>query len=56
MLSDLSSWTLDISSERREPDHTLLERGTGNSCSVEFNALYRFHSAMSEEDEKYTGA
>lgn len=51
---DLSSWTLDITSERRESDHTLLERGTGNSCSVEFNTLYRLHPSMSEQDEAYT--
>lgn len=52
---DLSSWTLDIASERRETDHTLLERGSGNSCSVEFNTLYRLHPAMSQDDEKFTG-
>lgn len=51
--SDGSTWTLDISSERREDDHTLLERGQGNSCSVEFNVLYRLHPSMSESDEAY---
>ncbi|KAF8316120.1 heme peroxidase, partial [Clavulina sp. PMI_390] len=51
---DLSSWTLDISSEYRETNHSLLERGTGNSCSVEFNTLYRLHPAMSQDDEKFT--
>ncbi|KAF8309095.1 heme peroxidase [Clavulina sp. PMI_390] len=50
---DGSTWTLDITSERREPDRVLLERGKGNSCSIEFNTLYRFHAAMSEDDEKY---
>jgi len=54
-ISDGSSWTLDITAERRESDHTLLERGAGNSCSVEFNVLYRLHPAMSAEDAAYTG-
>ncbi|KAF8323486.1 heme peroxidase [Cantharellus anzutake] len=51
---DGSSWTLDLASERRETDHTFLERGRGNSCSVEFNVLYRLHPAMSAEDAAYT--
>lgn len=51
--SDGSTWSLDISSERREDDHSLLERGAGNSCSVEFNTLYRLHPSMSKSDEKY---
>lgn len=53
---DGSSWTLNISGERREADHTLLERGAGNSCSVEFNTLYRLHPSMSVEDALYTEA
>ena len=48
------SWTLDIASERRESNHQLLERGQGNSCSVEFNVLYRLHPSMSEYDATYT--
>jgi len=32
--SELSSWTLDITNQRHEADHTLLERGTRNSCSM----------------------
>lgn len=52
---DGSSWTLNISGERREEDHTILERGQGNSCSVEFNVLYRLHPSMSQDDEQYTG-
>ena len=47
------SWTLNISGERRESDHQLLERGRGNSCSVEFNTLYRWHPGMSAEDAAY---
>jgi hypothetical protein len=52
---DGSSWTLNIQGERRESDHRLLERGQGNSCSVEFNVLYRLHPSMSREDADYTG-
>ncbi len=47
------SWTLDIASERRELNHTFLERGRGNSCSVEFNVIYRLHPSMSEYDATY---
>ncbi|KAF8337099.1 heme peroxidase [Cantharellus anzutake] len=50
---DGSSWTLDISDARRESDHQLLGRGRGNSCSVEFNTLYRWHSGLSAEDAEY---
>lgn len=37
----------------REDNHALLERGRGNSCSVEFNVLYRLHPSMSEDDVEY---
>lgn len=50
---DLSTWTLDIGAQMREDDHSLLERGRGNSCSVEFNVLYRLHPSMSEDDVEY---
>ncbi len=49
------SWSLNISGERRERNHELLERGRGNSCSVEFNTLYRWHPGMSDEDATYIG-
>ena len=48
------SWTLNIAGERRESNHQLLERGQGNSCSVEFNVLYRLHPSMSAHDATYT--
>ncbi|KAF8323352.1 heme peroxidase [Clavulina sp. PMI_390] len=35
-------------------DHSPLQRGAGNSCSVEFNVLYRWHTALTEEDVKWT--
>ncbi|KAF9512279.1 hypothetical protein BS47DRAFT_1394408 [Hydnum rufescens UP504] len=50
---DALSWSLDIGSEWREGDRTLLERGRGNSCSVEFNTLYRWHATLSLDDATY---
>ena len=35
-------------------DHKNVSRGLGNQVTVEFNLLYRFHCAISLEDEKYT--
>jgi hypothetical protein len=48
-----SSWSLNPFGEIRNSDHTLFERGAGNSCSVEFNCLYRWHATTSAEDEKW---
>ena len=48
--SELTSCLQEI----RQADHTLFERGRGNSCSVEFNLLYRWHAATSQEDEQWT--
>lgn len=31
----------------------IVERGTGNVCSAEFNLLYRWHSTLSQADEKW---
>lgn len=44
-----SSWTLDP----REQDDQTPEVG-GNQVSVEFNLVYRWHSAISVKDEKWT--
>jgi hypothetical protein len=47
-----TEWTLDprivINSDGGVP------RGVGNQVSLEFNLLYRFHSAISLRDEKWT--
>lgn len=32
----------------------LVSRGLGNQVTVEFNLVYRFHCAISQEDEVYT--
>ncbi|KAH9940835.1 heme peroxidase [Epithele typhae] len=45
-----SSWSLNPFEEMRNLDHSLFERGRGNSCSVEFNCLYRWHATTSEHD------
>jgi len=49
-----STWTLD---PRVEIGKHFLDdgtpRGIGNQVSVEFNLLYRFHSAISDRDEKW---
>ncbi|KAF9512273.1 hypothetical protein BS47DRAFT_1394400 [Hydnum rufescens UP504] len=52
---DTLSWSLDITSEWRQADHTLLERGRGNSYSVEFNTIYRWHPTLSLDDTAYVG-
>ena len=35
------------------PKHENVSRGLGNQVTVEFNLLYRFHCAISWNDEKY---
>lgn len=50
-----STWTLDprfSPSKIYNPNET--EQGTGNQCSVEFNLVYRWHSAISKRDELWT--
>ncbi|EAU90460.2 heme peroxidase [Coprinopsis cinerea okayama7 len=54
LVRDGNSWSLTPFDEIRMEDHTLFERGKGNSCSVEFNCLYRWHTTTSREDEKWT--
>ncbi|KAJ3767452.1 linoleate diol synthase [Lentinula raphanica] len=49
-----SSWSLNPFGEMRNLDHSEFERGRGNSCSVEFNCLYRWHATTSKEDEQWT--
>ncbi|KAH8832679.1 linoleate diol synthase [Flagelloscypha sp. PMI_526] len=49
-----SSWSLNPFGEIRKQDHSTFERGKGNSCSVEFNLLYRWHTTTSEADEVWT--
>ncbi|RDW95053.1 hypothetical protein BP5796_00816 [Coleophoma crateriformis] len=50
-----STWDLD---PRVEEVKSLFSNpaaeGTGNQCSAEFNLIYRWHSALSEKDDKWT--
>ncbi len=50
-----SSWTIEprveVAAEGGLPP---LERGVGNQVSAEFNLLYRFHSAVSRRDDKWS--
>ena len=50
-----STWTLDprieVAASKAGP---AVERGVGNQVSAEFNLLYRFHSAISDRDDKWT--
>ena len=50
-----SSWSLEPFDEIREEDNSVFERGRGNTCSVEFNCLYRWHATTSVEDEEWIG-
>lgn len=50
-----SSWTLDPRIEvTASAGGPAVERGVGNQVSAEFNLLYRFHSAVSQRDDKWT--
>ncbi|KAI5803941.1 heme peroxidase [Geopyxis carbonaria] len=49
-----STWTLDPRPDINRVFKTGPERGVGNQVSCEFNLLYRFHSAISDRDAKWT--
>jgi hypothetical protein len=38
----------------REFNHEVSPRGEGNVVSIEFNFVYRWHAALSEQDSKWT--
>ncbi|KAG9025874.1 hypothetical protein FS837_004792 [Tulasnella sp. UAMH 9824] len=48
-----NSWSLDPLSNFRADSHEIVERGSGNIVSVEFLALYHFHSSISGTDEAW---
>ncbi|KAG9033594.1 hypothetical protein FS837_002420 [Tulasnella sp. UAMH 9824] len=48
-----NSWSLDPLSNFRAASHEIVERGSGNIVSVEFLALYHFHSSIGAGDEKW---
>ncbi|GAB1211644.1 hypothetical protein ATERTT37_000768 [Aspergillus terreus] len=47
-----STWCLDPRAQMEGSSST--PSGLGNQCSVEFNLAYRWHSAISANDEKWT--
>ncbi|CAE6332823.1 unnamed protein product [Rhizoctonia solani] len=49
-----SSWNMDPFNEFRDTNHVPVGRGQGNHVSVEFNLLYRWHTVVSDEEEKWT--
>lgn len=50
-----STWTLDPRVEVTASEGgPAVERGVGNMVSAEFNLLYRFHSSISQRDDKWT--
>ncbi|KAL8280760.1 hypothetical protein RQP46_006764 [Phenoliferia psychrophenolica] len=49
-----SPWALFPNGVIKTLTEGAVPRGVGNSCSVEFNILYRWHAAISAEDEKWT--
>jgi hypothetical protein len=50
-----STWDLDPRSvEAKTLIHTPAAEGVGNQVSAEFNLIYRWHSAVSEKDDKWT--
>ncbi|CAE7200257.1 unnamed protein product [Rhizoctonia solani] len=49
-----SSWNMEPFNVFRNTNHELVSRGQGNHVSVEFNLLYRWHSVVSSEEEKWT--
>jgi hypothetical protein len=49
-----STWTLDPRRTEEVYDIDGTPRGIGNQVSVEFNLLYRWHSAISKKDEQWT--
>ncbi|CAG8878159.1 unnamed protein product [Penicillium nalgiovense] len=46
-----STWCLDPRAQAEKTDAT--PSGLGNQCSVEFNLAYRWHSTISQGDEKW---
>lgn len=51
-----STWTLDPRAEMGKDSGTKdgVEWGTGNQVSAEFNLFYRWHSCISDRDDKWT--
>ncbi|QGA14421.1 hypothetical protein EYB26_002074 [Talaromyces marneffei] len=48
-----TTWTLPINQEFSPSTKNDIPKATGNQCSIEFNFIYRWHSAISVEDEQW---
>jgi Animal haem peroxidase len=48
-----TAWTLPINADFSSATETDIPKATGNQCSIEFNFIYRWHSAISQDDEKW---
>lgn len=49
-----STWTLDPRADSGAVDANSTPSGLGNQVSCEFNLVYRWHSAISKKDEKWS--
>jgi hypothetical protein len=48
-----TAWTLPIAADFSSLTEANIPEATGNQCSIEFNFIYRWHSALSQEDERW---
>ncbi|KAG2059443.1 heme peroxidase [Suillus hirtellus] len=53
LVRDGLTWRLNPLQGFREQTHDVSPRGAGNAVSLEFNMLYRWHAAMSRQDEAW---
>lgn len=51
LVRDGLTWRLNPLQGFREQTHDVSQRGAGNAVSLEFNMLYRWHAAISRQDE-----
>ncbi|KAF5869761.1 putative fatty acid oxygenase protein [Botrytis fragariae] len=49
-----STWTLDPRIEMERNSKPGTAAGVGNQCAAEFNLVYRWHSCISQRDEKWS--
>ncbi|KAG1733869.1 heme peroxidase [Suillus paluster] len=53
LIRDGLTWRLNPLQGFREETHSVSQRGAGNAVSLEFNMLYRWHAAISRQDEAW---
>ncbi|KAG1740940.1 heme peroxidase [Suillus lakei] len=53
LVRDGLTWRLNPLQGFREQTHDVSQRGAGNAASLEFNMLYRWHAAISRQDEAW---